>query len=54
MSNQNSVELENIKKVNSIAMGFNEKSFLLVFNGDKNGDNGEAYAIPINYAEKIA
>lgn len=54
MSNQNSVELENIKKVNSIAMGFNEKSFLLVFNGGKNGDNGEAYAIPINYAEKIA
>ena len=25
MSNQNSVELENIKTVNSIAMGFNEK-----------------------------
>ena len=54
MSNQNSVELENIKTVNSIAMGFNEKSFLLVFNGDKNGDNGDAYAIPIKYAEKIA
>ena len=53
MSNQNSIELDNIKKVNSIAIGFNEKSFLLVFNGDKNGENGDAYAIPIHSAEKI-
>lgn len=53
MSNQNSIELENIKKVNSIAIGFNEESFLLVFNSDKNGENGDAYAIPIQSVEKI-
>ena len=53
MGNGNSIELEMIKKVKSVSIGFNEKSFLLVFNADKNGDNGDAYAIPVNSADKI-
>lgn len=53
MSNHNGIEVENVKKVNSMAIGFNEKSFLLVFNGDENGENGDTYAIPISAVKKI-
>lgn len=53
MGNQNSIEVENVKKVNGITIGFNEKSFLIVFNGDENGENGDTYAIPVNFIGRI-
>lgn len=53
MSDHNNIEVENVKKVNSITVGFNEKSFLIVFNGDENGENGDAYAIPSHFMGKI-
>ena len=53
MGNQSSIEFENIKKINSMSIGFNEKAFLLVFNADQDGENGEAYAIPVNFVEKV-